>query len=251
MDPKENLDKTIEEVTAEEVVAEASKVGAAEEMVAVKDDTVSADKLKKKGKGMVIGMVFLALFAAGGIGFGVWAYLTKNQESETLNNQITTLKDQNSDLLDKLGEEGDETTIIDIDTESAVDTADYIYIGEWGLKIKIPKELKWVGYQYLTDNNEAACKKIDVTGAIAKEGQVPDFVRTITNYEISFQGSVTRCPKNVDVRYYSDSFSLNDEYNYYYHIKQSALSEKQRDWDTESVDLIQKMLTNTENYSKI
>ena len=41
---------------------------------AQKDDIVFSDK-SRRGSGMMIGMIVLALLAAGGIGFGVWAYL--------------------------------------------------------------------------------------------------------------------------------------------------------------------------------
>ena len=118
MDPKENLEQTIEEITTQEVVAETPK----EEVVAatvaeveqpvnpepVKDDVVFADKPKKKGNAMVFALVLLALLAAGGIGFGVWAMMDKNQQVEDLNKQITTLKDQNSSLQDKIYELQDE-----------------------------------------------------------------------------------------------------------------------------------------------
>ena len=56
-------------------------------------DIVFKDK-PKKNTGMIIGMIFLALLAAGGIGFGIWAYLDGNQKTADLNNQISDLQNQ-------------------------------------------------------------------------------------------------------------------------------------------------------------
>ena len=44
------------------------------------DNLVFRDK-PKKNTGMIVGMVILAILAAGGIGFGVWAYLSRKQKN--------------------------------------------------------------------------------------------------------------------------------------------------------------------------
>ncbi len=59
---------------------------------------------KKKGKGMVYGLILLAILAAGGIGFGVWAMMNGDTEKEQLNAQISTLKAQNNELSEKVFE---------------------------------------------------------------------------------------------------------------------------------------------------
>ena len=63
------------------------------------EDIVFRD-VDKKRKGMIIGMICLAILAAGGIGFGVWAYMDGNSRVEALNSQINTLKIQ-KDTLDE------------------------------------------------------------------------------------------------------------------------------------------------------
>ena len=65
------------------------------------DDLVFRDK-PKKNTGMIVGMVVLAILAAGGIGFGVWAYLSGNQKNTELNNKISDLNSQISTLNDEL-----------------------------------------------------------------------------------------------------------------------------------------------------
>ena len=56
-------------------------------------DVVFKDK-PKKNKGMIIGMIILAFLAAGGVGFGVWAFLSGNQKEAKLNEQISDLQSQ-------------------------------------------------------------------------------------------------------------------------------------------------------------
>lgn len=56
------------------------------------------EKPKKSNTGMLLGMIFLAIVAIAGVGFGVWTMLDKNQQVGTLNEQIDSLKNQNSDL---------------------------------------------------------------------------------------------------------------------------------------------------------
>ena len=61
----------------------------------------------KKSKGMIVGMVVLALLATGGIGFGVWVMMNGNAKVEQLNSQVDSLKRQNSELQDKVNNSGD------------------------------------------------------------------------------------------------------------------------------------------------
>ena len=65
----------------------------------------------KSNKGMIAGMVCLALLAIGGISFGVWAMMDGNAKVEQLSAQIDALKQQNSELQEKIVEvEKNETT---------------------------------------------------------------------------------------------------------------------------------------------
>lgn len=56
-------------------------------------DIVFRDK-PRKNKGMITGLIILAMLATGGIAFGVWAYLDGNQKTANLNNQISDLQNQ-------------------------------------------------------------------------------------------------------------------------------------------------------------
>lgn len=61
-------------------------------------------KEKKGGKGMLIGLILCLLLAAGGVGFGVWAMMDGSTAKDNLNAQIVSLKAQNSELLDQVGD---------------------------------------------------------------------------------------------------------------------------------------------------
>ena len=60
----------------------------------------------KKSKGMIIGMVVLALLATGGIGFGVWAMMDGNSQKEQLNGKISDLESEIVQKNDKISELG-------------------------------------------------------------------------------------------------------------------------------------------------
>ena len=60
----------------------------------------------KKSKGMIIGMVVLALLATGGIGFGVWTMMDGNSQKEQLNGKISDLESEIVQKNDKISELG-------------------------------------------------------------------------------------------------------------------------------------------------
>lgn len=66
-------------------------------------DIVFRDK-PSKSKGMIAGMVVLALLAVGGIGFGVWAMMDGNSQKEQLNGKISDLESEIVQKNDKISE---------------------------------------------------------------------------------------------------------------------------------------------------
>lgn len=209
---------------------------------------------KKKGKGAVFGMILLGILAVGGISFGIWEMLEVNTQKEQLNSQINTLKQQNNELQDKLEDatSGPTTDIdLDIDTEtSSADTTDYIYVAEWGLKIKIPENLTVTGYEYAMS---AGYTSLELWGN-TKDGQYfPDFANTEKNQ--SCLGSISRYARGAEIPMAS-SLSLvfsSGQFDYYYNHPQSTFSvdENERTWEVESVDAVEQMLSAPGSYLKI
>lgn len=105
-------------------------------------DTMFQNKTKKS-HGMLFGMILLAFLAAGGIGFGVWAMMDGGAQVAKKDEQIADLRGQLAEKNQTVVE--DNTTVVNVETgdnaEASVNTSDYIYVGEWGLKIKKPSSV--------------------------------------------------------------------------------------------------------------
>lgn len=207
---------------------------------------------EKGGKktGWIIGIVLCLILAAGGIGFGVWAWMDGNAQKDALNEQISSLKQQNNSLQEQL-DNGD--TIIN--TDSDVDTVDYIYVGEWGLKIEIPEGLNYISYEFKQHGGADQTEGSTVTVSGTVGDSLSDFANMYKNG--SPLGAIDRVLKGtygdgLDCQYSSLVFS-DDDYNYCYEHPQSVYSTSQEEQDLEvkTVDLIEQMLNNAENYSSI
>ena len=117
-------------------------------------DVVFKDK-PKKNIAVILGMVLLGILAVGGIAFGVWAMMDGNSQVVKKDEQI---KDLNRQLAEKSQTVVDgDMTVIDVEAgdnvEAAIDVADYIYVGEWGVKIRIPEGLRSeVDYSFSNDD---------------------------------------------------------------------------------------------------
>lgn len=103
--------------------------------------------------GWILAIILLLLIAAGGVGFGVWAYMDSETQKQALSNQINSLQQANSELATKL-ENSENTTIVNVDVDGEeVDTADYIYVGEWGIKIRKPDDWRNLISEYSFSND--------------------------------------------------------------------------------------------------
>ena len=109
-----------------------------------KENIMAETVVKKSGKGALIAAVLFAILAVGGIGFGVWAMMDGNAKVESLNKQISSLKQQNNSLLDKLAEleENKEDIVEPEDVKPEEENNDqYFYLEEFGIKIKKSSDL--------------------------------------------------------------------------------------------------------------
>ena len=95
-------------------------------------------------KGWIITTAIISIVAVCSIGFSIYSVVQSSQKD----NQISDLKNQVDFLGDELSSANskqNETT--NYLTTTNGDTKDYIYVGEWGLKIKISEELLYLDYQ--------------------------------------------------------------------------------------------------------
>ena len=114
----ENTAPEITEMAAEEVVVTETKPVAEEAPKDMpKGDIVFNNKPKKK-TGMILCIILLLLIAAGGVGFGVWAWMDGNSQRDSLNAQINSLKEQNSKLMSEFGDMRNDDVIVNVDTDA-------------------------------------------------------------------------------------------------------------------------------------
>ena len=113
-------------------------------------DVVKRDGEKKKVNGLLIGLIVCLLFAIGGIGFGLWATMDGNAQRDALKQQVSDLQNQVNKADDYIIDDGVDIIVND----DAVNPADYIYIGEWGIKVKVPENWKSMieNYSFFSNN---------------------------------------------------------------------------------------------------
>lgn len=106
--------------------------------------TTVVDSKQKGGNGLKIATMVACIMAVCGIGFGVYGMIQgfdkDNQISDlktqvnNLNNKISLLENDNTSNGSTIDGSGDDsTTAVDNSSE------DYIFVGEWGFKIKKPE----------------------------------------------------------------------------------------------------------------
>ncbi len=245
-----------EQMTPGQIVAEQVAITQVEEP-APTNSMVAEQETPKKGHGMLVGLILCLLLAAGGIGFGVWAWMDGNTQKDTLNSQIAELKKQNNELRDKLNSkpEVEEDVTVDVETDSNVNTTDYIYVGEWGYKIKIPEGLDMVSYalEQHNDGDYGLTTTLAVSGVRGYDGRLPDFANMNKNVDglstvIRVQIGTEIYPASAPVLIFSD-----DEYSYYCYNPQGRYSvgDEEIGLEDRTVQLIQNMLKDAGNWSKI
>ena len=244
-----------EQIVAEQVtVTQVEPAESAEPVTPVEPvapgSMVAEPKAPKKGHGMLVGLILCLLLAAGGVGFGVWAWMDGNTQKDTLNSQIAELKKQNNELRDKLSSkpEVEEDVTVDVETDSNVNTADYIYVGEWGVKIKIPEELAIVNYSV---SESVYGSSLEVAGSKEK---VDGSESAVANLENASAGFIMRSNNSDGFYPYGTLVYTDGSGNKYYYSGPQAypdLSESDLNLWKESQRIIQDMLMTPENYSEI
>ena len=245
MQPENNAQENSEESRLENAVKEVTAVEAKPAATEPsKKDNMFENTPKKSGKGMIFGLVLCAILAVGGIGFGVWAMMDGEAQKNGLNEQISALKTQNNELMDKLSAASSNAT--DTNKDSDVDTADYIYVGKWGLKIKVPEELVVLRHKFVDETNNDS-SSLCVMGYNKKDSQSsPSFV---DNDE--YLTCISRVPK--DSSPYGYKIFSEGDYDYLFNNAQTYYSIDENDisWEKESRELMSQVFGDADNYQKI
>ncbi|MBQ3433125.1 hypothetical protein IJG22_02390 [Candidatus Saccharibacteria bacterium] len=160
-------------------------------------DVVFRDK-PKKSHGMLYGMILLAILAAGGIGFGAWAMMDGNGQMEQLNDQISVLKKQNSELQEQVSNNTEESNVRK--------ACDGTYYGE----LKEERDGAVFDLKYTYALNEDGTFTADYGGASRRSG-----VYTINGNTISLTGNrEIGGPEDIVPAYVTEDAIVADDCSY-------------------------------------
>lgn len=203
----------------------------------------------KSGKGAKIFAAVASIVALAGIGFGVYGMIQANNAS----NKDLKIEVKNSDgttsTIDAEVKDGNVVVTEPVKTENA---DRYIYVSNWGLKIKLDDNMEFATYLY-SYNADQAFSYMYVSGA-PKVGQV---VPKYADFDVCTRGlgavsrvSVERYETEKDDDYAREPFMTRDGYAYFYSHPQ-ALCSDDKDGEVKMASYIENMLSNPENYSAI
>lgn len=187
---------------------------------------IKLNALESKQKKMMFALAALVIVAVGAVVFGAVAMINQNKATIELANQIVNSSDH----------------------ENQVD-GEFIYLKDWGMKIKVASGLEHVSFDY--DENEDGYAKVLIWGTRKEDGAnyTPDFAKQSKNGNAL--GIITRIPR-YERAAAGRLIWYDDYYNYYYQgpTSEPEASETEMSWWVESYLLIKEMLTNADNYIK-
>lgn len=222
-------------------------------------------------------MVAMGVVAIVGLIFGVYGF-NSDAEQRARADQLQAELDEANQLLVKYGTQlgikvneygrpienpEDEDSKEESPAEIKIASSEYIYIGEWGIKLKIPDELANVSYIYDGTDLEGVTS-IRVTGlpktfdyTSAEAGEIPAFADLRGNdmpvgLNLSGLGILSRIPKveSGDKTICSDEHLgevvySDKKYCYLYNHPQAVFStdELEQKYEVEATELVQKLLT--------
>ena len=201
---------------------------------------------QKSGNGLKIATVIACAVAVCGIGFGVYGMMQSSQKDSQISDLKVQIKEDDGTITTIETPEietttNNETTVTITDsTMSKENTKDYIYIGECGVKIKIPENLKGISYIYDNHSRLSLC----VNGIANGCQYAPEFADIHKNTDglgcimQYFDSELTEEQKQTA------SFSNDDFYLVYSHPQAVySVDKDEQNWEVESTNLIQEMLT--------
>lgn len=227
---------------------------------------------KKQRNKLLPVVIVLAIVAVAGIGFGVFELIMNNQASsraEALDSELAKKNEALKLTEEKLGaqikikeeeedkeedEKEEDEEVVKVDVSAA---RDYIYVGEWGIKIKVPGTLHTVSYVL---SNAQYPSTMYISGVICSDGRcqyVPDFLvnslnsgsglvaisrydKTLAKAETIKNGSMA---EDTSGNALGEVVYVGDDY-YYTLTHGNGLmgTESERQWEAESADAVMEMV---------
>ena len=209
---------------------------------------------EKKGKGLKIVTGIMAIVAICGVGFGIYG-LTKSQETENVKVQVKN-NDGSLTTIDATEIEAKEgnTVVVNSVSSKPENLERYIYVAQWGIKIFVPTSLSGFSYHFDLKNGYETLK---IAGASCEKScqYVPDFVDMDKNDGTVNRGlaGLARYHKDYSGERLGQKVITIGDYSYYYEHPQFVMSQTETEiqWETESSNLLEKILTDQNNYSEL
>lgn len=108
---------------------------------------------QKSGNGLKIATAIASVVAVCGIGFGIYGMIQSSQKDSQISDLKVQIKEDDGTIttietpeIETNTDNGTTVTITDSNVKNE-NTEDYIYIGEWGIKVKIPEGLYIYDYK--------------------------------------------------------------------------------------------------------
>ncbi len=211
----------------------------------------------KNGRGLKIATAVMTVLAIGGVSFGVYGMMQKNNISEQkvqIRNSDGTVTEVEKLSVETKTENGSTVTVVDVPSAKKADLDHYIYVAQWGIKIKFPEDLKTISYRYNEDNGYTG---LEVTGVDCSGGcqYGPEFAYfSKTNASM---GAILRLYKDDNVESLIgkklQKVTTIGDYSYYYEHPQTRITsnDDELEWENKSVQMIEKALTDSNNYSAL
>lgn len=200
----------------------------------------------------VVAIVVLMILALGGVGFGIYGMVMRSQVQREMNDlNVEKVLEDDSQEVEEGAEVEIQTDCNTISTEASM-ARDYIYVGEWGIKIKVSDKLAAVSYVF---NN--AVNTLYVTGALKDRGQyVPSFVSNLLDHgsglvalsryhkdDVAGTATVGKMAQANDGYALGEVLYVDGDWFYTYQHAQAAYgTESERQWEIDSAAEISEML---------
>lgn len=214
---------------------------------------------QKSGSGLKVFAAIASVVALAGIGFGVYGMMqsTKAPQASDIKVQVKaqdgTLTTVDAPTVEKTNNNGTVVTIVDTPKMTADEMRHYIYISQWGIKIKMPETLTITGYKYVMD---AGMETVYISGIDCSENGRCQYAPEFSNMKIENHslGAVSR--QNSEGYELTDNAKLvttigDYVYSYGHPHSVSSTDESEKEWEVKSVEAIEAALTNPDNYSEI
>lgn len=215
------------------------------------------------GRKYIYVMVVMVIITVAGVGFGIFGMVTGTNKTNDAR-ELEVRLEQKDEALKRLEERSGMTVEVedkDEISETVVDVVaakDYIYIGEWGIKIKVPENLHSVSYVFYGGKN-----LLYVSGVVCGNGRCqyyPAFMENTVGSGTGL-GALSRhhkseaggeivvgeyvAGKGDDARGFGRAVYVDDEYFYTYEMANGFMGvASETQWESESVGAVGEMLKN-------